>query len=270
MGRVRERKFDLALCPRGDLRENFLVFAAGVSQRIGYGVTGGGFFLTRQLVYREGKRAHESRRTLDILRALGISKEVLRARIYFSPDEEEGFRGLWKSKSLPSTWTAVQLKAGTDSKQWPRVRAEEFVRLCAEKLPHLPLLFIGDTMDGLEWLPDFLKCHPSLPWKNLVAQTSLRELFWLIRQSRSFVGPDSGPTHVAACFGVPTLFLYSGTNVFEEWCSLEEAAEFLRNPVPCSPCHLTECSVPGHPCMSGIEPQKVVRWLSERIHEPSE
>jgi heptosyltransferase-3 len=264
---IKKKKFDLALSLRGDLRENFMVFAGGVTHRVGYGVTGGGFFLTRPLIYREGDRAHESRRTLDILRAAGVPKEVLAAHIYFSPEEEERLRADRRTKGLPDSWAVVQLKAGTESKDWPRAQAEEFTALCAEKLPRLPLLFIGDSPDGLEWLTDLLKKNPALPWKNLIGKTTLRELLWLIRQSRLFVGLDSGPSHIAASFGVPTLFLYSGTNVFEEWRSLEESAEFLRNPVPCSPCHLTECSVPGHPCMSGIEPGRVVDWISEKSRE---
>lgn len=262
---IQKRKFDLALCLRGDIRENFLVFAGGVSHRVGYGVTGGGFFLTRQLVYREG--THENQHTLDILRVLGIWLEVLRGVIYFTFEEEQFLRTHWQVNSLQKNWATVQLKAGTEAKQWPRSQAEEFMALCAEKLPQQSLLFIGDSMEGLEWLSDFFKKNPSLAWKNLIGQTSLRELFWLIRQSRFFIGPDSGPTHVAASFGIPTLFLYSGTNEFEQWKSLEENADFLRNPVPCSPCHKIHCPVPGHPCMSGIDPEQVLRWILERSHE---
>ena len=113
----------------------------------------------------------------------------------------------------------------------------------------------------------FLAGNPSLPWKNLIGRTSLRELLFLIRRSRLFIGPDSGPTHVAASYGIPTLFLYSGTNVFEQWRSLEENAEFLRHSVPCSPCHLTRCPVQGHPCMTGIEPSAILLWIKERSHD---
>ena len=96
---------------------------------------------------------------------------------------------------------------------------------------------------------------------NLVGKTSIRELFFILRRLRAFVGPDSGPAHVAAEMGVPTLFLYSGTNVFDQWRPLSPAATVLRHEVPCSPCHLTDCPVPGHPCMSGISAGEAAGWL---------
>jgi len=259
---LKKRNFDLALSLRGDLRENFLSFLGGATERVGHGVTGGGFFLTRMLTYREN--VHETRHTLDILRAVGISRETMTPAIYFDGEEERSLAAKWSDWRAANPWTLVQLPAGSLAKQWPRVRMEEFLLLCSQKLPGKRLAFIGDTRVGYEWLTDFLKKKPSLPWKDLLGQTTLRELLWLIRQCCLFIGPDSGPTHVAASYGIPTLFLYSGTNVFEEWRSLEENADFIRHPVSCSPCHLLRCPVPGHPCMSGIEPERVVDWVLEK------
>ena len=96
---------------------------------------------------------------------------------------------------------------------------------------------------------------------DLRGKTSLRELCLLIRRCRIFIGPDSGPTHIAAALGVPAVFLYSGTNDFERWRPLAEAATILRHPVPCSPCYLEICNVKGHPCMSEIKPEEVIKKL---------
>ena len=166
------------------------------------------------------------------------------------------------------TGLAVQLQAGTPAKQWPAARMQEFVRLCREKFAGTQVVFLGESAEGYGWLTEVLRKDPALSWKELMGRTTLRELFWIIRHCQMYIGPDSGPSHVAASFNVPTLFLYSGTNRFEEWRSLEECAEFLRHPVPCSPCHETHCPVPGHPCMSGIAPAAVLLWMKERGHGP--
>ena len=93
----------------------------------------------------------------------------------------------------------------------------------------------------------------------------MRDLCLLMKRFRVFIGPDSGPTHIAASLGVPSLFLYSGTNVFEQWKPLSEAAVILRHSVPCSPCHLEVCNVQGHPCMSEIKPEAVLKALEEKL-----
>ena len=262
--RLKQMEIDLALSLRGDLRENFLVFMARAKESVGYGITGGGFFLTRKLKYRRG--VHEREHTQDILKYLGISRRPLQGRIYFSEKEEMAFlekmdaRGISENKDP----IGVHLEAGTEAKEWPLESTEKFLSLCAEKFLMRSLVFVGTDTAHRKILDRFLISNPSLGWKNLIGQTSLRELLYVIRQCKLFVGLDSGPTHVAACFGIPTLFLYSGTNDWEEWRSLEENAEFLRHPVPCSPCHETRCPVQGHPCMSGIEPERALRWLEER------
>ena len=100
---------------------------------------------------------------------------------------------------------------------------------------------------------------------SLTGELSLRELFTLMRKMRAFIGPDSGPTHIAASLGIPTLLLYSGTNEFDQWKSLSPSASFLRTDVYCAPCHRTVCPIKGHLCMAWIEPQKVLQWLDREL-----
>ena len=106
--------------------------------------------------------------------------------------------------------------------------------------------------------------HPSR-LINLTGKTSLRELLLLCGRFKFFIGPDSGPSHIASSLGIPTVFLYSGSNDFNVWRPLAENATVLRNPVPCAPCGLEVCNVQGHPCMSGITPQSVLDILEKQV-----
>ncbi len=264
--RLKKMKIDLALSLRGDLRENFLAFFSGSGERIGYGVTGGGFFLTRELPYRW--QAHEREHSLDILKLIGIHEPILEPKIYFSEAEEKSFSLKRASWGLDDTTPiGVQLEAGSRAKEWPEENIRSFLSLAAQKLGRRKFIFVGTDKHRFSWLDKFLQENPALGRVNLIGQTNLRELFYCLKHLSAFIGPDSGPAHVAASFKIPTLFLYSGTNVFEQWKSLEESADFLRNAVSCSPCHLTDCSVEGHPCMSGIESAPVVDWILERTRE---
>jgi ADP-heptose:LPS heptosyltransferase len=262
---LRDEKFDLALAPRGDLRENHLLWAVGAKIRLGVGITGGGFFLTHLLPYAKG--VHESNHLLNMLHFLGIRPGPLKAKLYWRPDEEENCRRSLEEKGfVGKNWVGIQIDAGTPAKEWPIENLEKLLKTLAAQMPKANIVFLGNDMGRAQWLDNVLSVTAEKQWLNLVGRTELRELFYLLRSLRLFVGPDSGPAHMAASCGVETLFLFSGTNVFDEWKALEESAYHLRHAVPCSPCHLTECHVNGHPCMSGIEASAVAAWLRERSH----
>ncbi len=251
---LRQKKIQAALSLRGDLRENFLLWLARIPVRIGYGVTGGGFFLNKEVSYRRG--VHESTHALDLLASLGIRCDQAQPQLYFSESE--------KHLSGPKEkWIGVQLEAGTEAKEWPEERMKTFIELCAKELSGHKIVFVGTDAKRFAWLSGSVEGNAQ--FVDLIGKTSLRELLLLLKQFKVFVGPDSGPAHLAASLGVPALFLYSGTNHFEEWKSLAESAFFLRHEVSCAPCGLVRCKVTGHPCLSGIEPDRVIHFIKEKI-----
>ncbi len=258
---IKKKKFDLGLSLRGDLRENLLLCLAGVRDRIGYGITGGGFLLTKEVHYRE--RIHERDRVINLLRPLGLKTDVLKNRIYFSEDEMKSLENWMARWNLAGEkkLIGVQVGAGTISKDWPSESYARFLQSAGERMGgKFKIVLVGTRCDeGLLAARQLPTCV------DLIGKTSLRQLCALMTKFSFFVGPDSGPTHIASTLGVPTLFLFSGTNRFEEWRPLAETASVLRQPVECSPCGLQACDVKGHPCMTGIDPKEVLKILEERL-----
>lgn len=258
---LRERKIDLALGLRGDLRENLLLFAAGIRERVGYGITGGGFFLTKEVAYRHD--AHESEHQKDLLGALGIKIDSLEPRIYLSNHEDVQFEKRLEPLGFArdENFICLLLGSGAPSKDWPASSIDEFIKLFASHFPSYRIVLVGSSRR----ISDQLNTRSDERVLNLVGETSLRELCLLIKKSKFFIGPESGPTHVASVLGVPTLFLYSGTNQYERWKPLQEAAMVLRHRVPCSPCESEFCQVEGHPCMAKILPEEVLKFLQNKL-----
>ncbi len=259
---LKKKRFDLGIALRGDLRENFTLRLSGVRESIGYGITGGGFFLTKEVHYRE--RIHERDRAANLLRPLGVRTESLKPRLYFTEDEELRAEKILASVGLggKQKWVGFQWGAGTVSKDWPAELAIDFLERFGSKFPDFKVVLVGNS-SGKKDLEEVCRRLPHCV--NLVGKTSLRELCATIKKFHFFIGPDSGPTHIAAVLGVPSIFLFSGTNRFEEWRPLSERASVFRHPVDCSPCGLKTCVVPGHPCMSGIRPENVLSLLEERL-----
>ncbi len=255
---LRAEHFDVGIAPRGDLRENALMALAGVRERIGYGVTGGGFLLTREGRYPE--TAHEIESSRQLLKMLGAEFPSFNPAVYLSDAERGGFAaklaewGMDKDKR----YVGFQPEAGYPSKNWPAGHVRDFVDGFVREFGDRELVVVGERGRGTVELPGGVRAL------DLRGRTTLRELCYLMEFFDFFVGPDSGPAHLASARGVPTLFLYSGTNTFERWRPLEDSAFVLRREVPCSPCHLNICNVPGHPCMTGILPEDALNVL--RLH----
>lgn len=259
---LKQKKFDLGVSLRGDLRENLLLSLAGIQKRIGYGVTGGGFLLTREVAYRRG--VHEQEHAKDLLKDLGLSTDRLLPRIYLSEQEKVEFSERAKRWGLDADGRTVGFHAGagSPSKEWPREAAGRFFEMFPAAFPGCRLVLVGTAADGAGTLP-----NKAAFFTDLRGKTSVRDLCLLLPIFRCFVGPDSGPAHLASALGVPTVFLWSGTNDFEQWKPLSESARVLKQDVPCSPCGLEVCNVPGHPCLSGISVEAVIQKVKEQLRE---
>jgi ADP-heptose:LPS heptosyltransferase len=72
-----------------------------------------------------------------------------------------------------------------------------------------------------------------------------------------FVGNNSGPKHLAAQLGVPTLGIHSAVVDAVEWGPLGTAGFALRRDVLCGPCYLefaSDCPR-AMACLTGIKPR---------------
>lgn len=97
---------------------------------------------------------------------------------------------------------------------------------------------------------------------DLCGRTSLVEAAAWLRGARAALGNDSGLAHLAAACGTPTLALYGATDPAGSAPWGPRTLSLRLDGVPCAPCFKRECAVPGHPCLSGLLPDRVWRALS--------
>jgi ADP-heptose:LPS heptosyltransferase len=122
---------------------------------------------------------------------------------------------------------------------------------------HARTVLVGGTEDQLI----AQQITGTLPWPDVEDWTGMlktSELAALLERADAFVGADSGPAHLAAAVGAPTVVLFSGTNNAEQWRPWGPNVAVVRHEVPCSPCHRQECPLAGHPCMAGVRPEQVM------------
>lgn len=75
---------------------------------------------------------------------------------------------------------------------------------------------------------------------DLVGRVGIGELPALLRQAALFVGNNSGPQHIAAAVGAPTLGIHSGMVDAREWGPDGPMAQAVRRRMSCAPCFLEQ------------------------------
>lgn len=158
---------------------------------------------------------------------------------------------------------AVHLGAGTGAKRWPPGRWRELVgRFLADGWR---VVVVGGP-------DDFDVAHALAPHdelRDLTGRLSVTQTTALLERADLFIGADSGPSHLAASAGTPSVILFSGTNRMAQWRPWSRRSLVIRERVNCSPCHRKICPLASHPCMAGIDAARVHRaagrWWA-RLH----
>jgi len=250
---LRGECYDLAIDPRGDLFTILALWLAGVPRRAGWSCGGGGFLLTDVAPWATDRHEIESRRVL--LRQLGVEAKRLRPELFPSWADLCAVRDGLASVAQPdSPLIVVHTSAGTAAKRWPTSHYVAVLDSLTQQTTATVVL-VGDRDDQ--------------PTSRAIARDVLRTVDWtgrltlmqtaaLLSESDLFIGADSGPAHIAAAMGTPSVVLFSGTNRAECWRPVGGHVHVLRASVPCSPCHRKHCPVVGHPCMTNISPREVV------------
>ena len=89
----------------------------------------------------------------------------------------------------------------------------------------------------------------------LTGRTSLSEAVEILDAVDLLITNDTGPAHVAASLGRPTLVIFGPTNPLTTQ-PFSTVAEIVRHAPECAPCMLRDCPI-DHRCMTAISPAEV-------------
>jgi len=92
---------------------------------------------------------------------------------------------------------------------------------------------------------------------------SLAGLKSLIAGAALFIGNDSGPAHVAAAFGIPTVAIFGSSNS-TAWRPWRSTAAVAETDWDCKPCKGDRCYAFDEPrCILSVETSQVERAIDE-------
>jgi len=269
-GELRAKKFDVALLLQNAFDAAWLVWRAGVPERIGYARDGRGILLTRSIrVPKPGEiPAHEKFYYLELLRRVGWL-DAFRddAHIELRVSDAARQRGMQTLVEAGARVNARRIAVGAgasygSAKCWP---PERFAKALNEFSSHadVDVILFGTAAEAAvsEAIARDL-CRSPI---NLTGKTSIADLPGLLSQCHLFLGNDSGAMHVAAAVGLPIVAVFGPTDPFGT-APVTPRATIVQQKPYCSPCFLRRCPT-DHRCMLTITPGMVETALRTQFSE---
>jgi ADP-heptose:LPS heptosyltransferase len=104
---------------------------------------------------------------------------------------------------------------------------------------------------------------------DLAGRTGLPELAAVFAAARAVVCGNTGPAHLAAAVGTPVVSLFAPTVPAVRWAPYGVPTILLGDQnAACAGTRATHCPVPGHPCLSGVTAEDVVRAVEKLAEVP--
>ncbi len=142
------------------------------------------------------------------------------------------------------------------AKRW---RVEGFVEVARELSTEFDVVLFGgkEEREICEDIANKL-AKSGVACENLAGKTSVGELCQKVAGLSLFVSNDSGPMHIAAAFGVPTVAVFGPTKCDETSPFGNEKAVVVRaSGVACAPCMKRVCPT-NHECMEAVSAKMVL------------
>ena len=181
-------------------------WVAGIPHRVGYDCKWSAL-LTHRLPDRKalGGR-HEVESNLDLVRLLGLPVSIPQWQWpSFAREQEEVF-GLLAAQGINRSdpWIVIHPWTSHPAKQWPLPRYRGVIRAMSRDRS-IGIVVIGGPEERARVQAVLPK---GLPVADLVGRLTLRQLAALLQHARLLVSNDSGPVHLAAAMGTPTVVLF--------------------------------------------------------------
>jgi ADP-heptose:LPS heptosyltransferase len=106
--------------------------------------------------------------------------------------------------------------------------------------------------------------------QDLAGLLDLAELAGLLAGAHAVVVANTGPAHLAAAVGTPVVSLFSPVVPATRWAPYGVPVALLGDQdAACRNSRQTTCPVPGHPCLSGVDPATVVTAVEGLVRQPT-
>lgn len=273
---LRSRRYDVVVDFHGIPKTAWFAFFSGARVRAGYDYPGRGRLYTHTLRPPARFTVHSARNQIDLLGV--IPEEFLSRR--FSPDDfglDTFVSADFAAAECDGFLRDRNIEAGTkifvyhispsnDFKRWPGEKYSALINMIerhpafsAGRIAHVVAGTASDREEYSAIASRIVTVRGSI--HSACAELTLGGLFNLCRRADCYVGPDSGPLHVAAASGCPVVGIFGPTNVETFAPPSPLFAGVFDETLKCRPCDQKKCVSGDFRCIRAIKPQKVMDAL---------
>jgi heptosyltransferase-2 len=262
---IRNKAFDVAVVLHPtSFRNALLPFLARVPIRVGTSVSGRGMLLTTS--FRDDTNVHEVRRYLRVLQLLDVDPVSDVLEFWHTDTDRQSIEHLLDREGVSPQDRLIAINLGTTwrTKRWDVANFAEVIRQIGYLAPETRIVLTGSPAE--ESFTEGVSA--SLPIVNLVGKTSILQLGALLERCEVCLTCDSGPMHIAAAVGTPTVALFGPTDPVRHR-PYSNGHEVIEKSVSCRPCYKRTCQRKDAPhlCMKEISIGEVVNALEIKLHQ---
>lgn len=141
------------------------------------------------------------------------------------------------------------------AKQWPVDNFKKLIDLISAGFKDVKVIILGSK--------ETESLYRGLNVLDFSGKTTIKGLAALLKRCSLLVGLDTGPSHLGAALGIPTIMLFGGSDV-NETSPVSKNALIIKKDFDCSPCRgRLRCR--DVDCMKAIKPEEVFKEAEKWI-----
>jgi len=201
-------------------------------------------------------QAHTTESTLNVFRWMGLEVEKAPPLRYLvQPREREAMERKFGTRP----YVVIHPAAVMETKRWPAQRFAQIAKAMQDR-QFTVVLTCGPGEENMVG-----EVAREAPGTSIMLGLTIPELAELIRGAKLFIGNDSGPMHLAAAVGTPTIAVW-GSSDSRRWHPWEVEHRLVQNHFECNPCPGYRCLVAASPlCIESVTVEQVDTALEEML-----
>jgi heptosyltransferase II len=249
---VRQNHYHAVFVLKRSMSSALLAYLSGAKDRIGYGGGLKSIFLTTNVHWDKNK--HEVESTLDVLRHANIPVIDNHLEAWTTRDEIITAKALLPEEH--KKFVLIHAAAAHPDKMYPASSWSKIITTLSKDHGFTPV-FSGAPADIL--LNQQIIDSSGVECLNLAGKLSIRESMALYKLMQLAICVDSGPSHLSAAVGTPTLAIFGPTDP-ERWRPFgpQHKAIFDAS-LSCRPCHYKKTCDDKRQCLTELSPEFVVK-----------
>ncbi len=257
---LRNANYDLVLDAQGLLRSRLLAWLSGGKKRIGFESKEPGRFLMTRIISRGPCSRMMSSEYHHMIRELGLETKDFKPFIVVGPEDNEWANQALQKKGIKDPYFAICPFTTRPQKHW---FVQSWIKLAANlaQFYAVDIIVLGGPADRMTGEKIAEAAGKSI--HNFAGKATLMQSAALLKRSALAIGVDTGLTHMATAFDVPTIALFGSTRPYLD--AGKKSTCVVYSHFPCSPCKRRPTCDGRYDCMKWITPEMVMDEVKKLI-----